>query len=109
MCCHAYRPATDGAGQLDELVGVRQLTLTVVGLIRRVAAKGHQVLYTCFSVGNEDLCELESRVCHTDEVGHRGERGRTEHPGDEVEGALTRFAASPVGKGHERRGRRHEA
>ena len=92
---HADREAADGAGQLDQLGGVGELAGAGVGIGRGVAAQGHEVLHAGLAQRDQDVGQLEAGVGHADQVGHRVERRRVQHAGDQVEGALARLPRRP--------------
>ena len=100
---HADGEAADGAGQLHQLRREGELTGAGARVLGRVATERHQVLHAGLAQGDEDVGQLQAGVGHADEVGHRVELGRVQHARDEVEGALARLGAAPVGHRDERR------
>ena len=77
----------------DQLGRVGQLARPGVGIGGRVAAERHQVLDARLAQRHQDVGQLQPGVGHADEVRHRVEACRVQHPRDEVEGALPRLRA----------------
>ena len=103
---HPDREPADGPGQLHQLDGVGQLALGGVGIGRRIAAEGHEVLDARLAELDQDLRQLQPGVGHADQMGHRGEAGGAQHPDHQVVGALAGRPPAPVGDRHERRPQR---
>ena len=105
---HPDGEPADGPGQLHQLRGVGQLADGGVGVGRRVAAQGHQVLDARPAQLDQDLGQLEAGVGDADQVGHRHQVGRPQHAGDQIDGPPPRLRPAPVGDRHERRAERLE-
>ncbi len=103
---HPDAESADGPGQLHQLDGVDELTLGRVGIGRRIATEGHEVLNPGLAEVDQDLGQLQAGVGGADQVGHRGQRGGAQHPDHEIVGSLARRTTAPVGDRHERRTQR---
>ncbi len=103
---HPDRESPDGPGQLHQLDGMGQLAFGGIGIGRRVAAEGHEVLDARLAEIDQDLRQLEPGVGHADQMGHRGQAGRPQHPHHQIVGALARRPPAAVGDGHEGRPQR---
>src|SRR5256885_13217818 len=105
MSRYSDRLEAKPASQLHKLGGVGELLVRLL-LGKRIAAEREQVLESGGAEAADDLAELEARVRHARQMGHRREIGRSQKVDDNTRGSLARDAPAAVGDRDERRSER---